>query len=82
MLKKTHFLSSLVSLGLLLGLAQITVAKNPQSEPRAQIRFRQIEQPRPLKVGITLGGVALIGLELWWFLASKTKAGSNSSGSP
>lgn len=74
MLKKTHFWSSLVSLGLLLGLAQMTVAKTPTSEPTAQIRFRQIEQPQPLKVGIALGGVALIGLELWWFLASKTKA--------
>jgi plastocyanin domain-containing protein len=27
-----------------------------------------------LKIGITLGGTGLVGLELWWFLLSRTKA--------
>ena len=64
---------SLISLGLLLGMNQISVAENRQSQPTAPVRFPRIEQPLALKVGVTLGGVALIGLELWWFLGSKTK---------
>jgi len=32
-----------------------------------------IEQPLSLKAGVTLGGFGLIGLELWWFLLSKTR---------
>jgi plastocyanin domain-containing protein len=31
-------------------------------------QFRQIEQPLGLKVGVAIAGLALIGLELWWFL--------------
>jgi plastocyanin domain-containing protein len=27
-----------------------------------------------LEVGVTVGGIALIGLELWWFLFSKTQS--------
>jgi plastocyanin domain-containing protein len=74
MLKSHSIWSLLLSLGLLLGINQITTADNLPSQPAAQIRFQKIPQPWPLKVGVTLGGVALIGLELWWFLASKTKA--------
>jgi plastocyanin domain-containing protein len=33
--------------------------------------FRQIEQPLPLKVGVVLGGLTLVGAELWWFLGRK-----------
>jgi plastocyanin domain-containing protein len=36
-------------------------------------QFRRIEQPLSLKIGVTIGGLALISLELWWFLFSKTK---------
>ncbi|MDB9375942.1 hypothetical protein [Nodularia sphaerocarpa] len=36
-----------------------------------------IEQPLALKVGVTIGGLGLIGLELWWFLFSKSAAPSN-----
>lgn len=63
-----------ISLGLWLATAQVTVAENPPSEPAGRVRFQKIEQPWPLKVGVTLGGIGLIGLELWWFLGSKTKA--------
>lgn len=35
--------------------------------------IQKIEQPLPVKVGVIVGGVALIGLELWWFLLSKKK---------
>lgn len=35
--------------------------------------LQRIEQPLPVKVGVIVGGVTLIGLELWWFLFSKKK---------
>ena len=39
--------------------------------------FRQVKQPLPWKIGVTAGGLALIGLELWWFLLNKPKAQSS-----
>jgi plastocyanin domain-containing protein len=33
--------------------------------------FRQIEQPLPIKVAVVLGGLTLVGAELWWFLGRK-----------
>ncbi len=72
MFNKKHIYSTVISLGLLLGTSQITVAKTPKPESPRQ--FQPIEQPLPLKIGVTLGGLALIGVEMWWFLFSKTKA--------
>jgi len=43
------------------------------AEPE-QTGFRRIEQPFSLKLGVTLGGIVLVGTELWWFLLSKPKA--------
>jgi plastocyanin domain-containing protein len=37
-------------------------------------QFRPVEQPLVLKAIVTLGGLGLIGLELWWFLWSQPKA--------
>lgn len=34
----------------------------------------KIEQPLPLKLAVTLGGVALIAAEVWWFLLSTKPA--------
>ncbi|MGI0497825.1 hypothetical protein ACOKW7_04990 [Limnospira platensis CENA597] len=34
-------------------------------------KFSKIEQPLGLKLGITLAGIGLIGLELWWFMFSE-----------
>jgi plastocyanin domain-containing protein len=34
-------------------------------------QFRPIEQPFGIKAAVTVGGLGLIGLELWWFLFSK-----------
>lgn len=36
--------------------------------------FQRIEQPFWLKGVVTLGGLGLIGLEIWWFLGSKPRA--------
>ena len=33
--------------------------------------FQPIEQPLPVKVGVVLGGLTLVGAELWWFLGRK-----------
>ena len=79
MFSKSKIWGSLAGLGLLLGTASgVAVAQMPAEMPAEsseQIsQFRRIEQPLGLKVGVTLGGLALIGLELWWFLLSKNQA--------
>lgn len=66
------------SLGFLLGIPSgVAVAQMPvemlASESEQTGQFHPIEQPLELKVGVSLGGIALIGLELWWFLLSKSK---------
>ncbi|MGB3238928.1 MAG: cupredoxin domain-containing protein [Geitlerinemataceae cyanobacterium] len=67
-----NILINLLSAIVLLGIAQTTLAKEPET-PTGD-RFQSINQPFPMKVGVTLGGLALIGLELWWFLGSHTPA--------
>ncbi len=52
------------SLGLLLGAAPNATAMSSMNK-----QFRHIEQPLLVKVGVGVGGLASIGLELWWFLA-------------
>lgn len=41
--------------------------------------FSSIEQPISLKIGVTAGGLALIGLEVWWFVISKSKSRQSSN---
>lgn len=69
---KTKVWSNLIGLGLLLGIA--TDATATEIPPSHTNQFQQIEQPVSLKVGVTLAALGLIGLELWWFLLSKTPA--------
>ncbi|ACK72743.1 conserved hypothetical protein [Gloeothece citriformis PCC 7424] len=57
----------IAGLGLILGTTTTTVAMTPNT-PSTSSTFRQIEQPLSLKLVVTLGGLGLIGLELWWFL--------------
>lgn len=64
-----------IGLSVLLSVFSVAPAKATSAEaPMQTNQFRQIEQPFELKLGITLGGLGLIGLELWWFLLSKTQA--------
>jgi plastocyanin domain-containing protein len=35
--------------------------------------FERVEQPLGIKLGVTVTGLGLIGIELWWFLWSKPK---------
>ena len=74
MVTQKKLLRNFFSLGLLLSLASIAPVKAVSPEtamPTSQLR--QIEQPFEVKLGVTLGGLALIGLELWWFLLSKSQ---------
>ena len=50
----------------------------PMGMGRAEIQhlppnssFQSIEQPLLLKIGVVLGGLTLVGAELWWFLGRK-----------
>lgn len=67
-------LGSLAGLGFLLcinsgiAIAQTPPVEMPVPSSEQTEQFRRIEQPLGLKVGVTTGGIALIGLELWWFL--------------
>jgi plastocyanin domain-containing protein len=81
MVKKTAIVSSLASLGLVGLMSGWAVAQMPhdgRDMPSASTeqagQFRQIEQPLGSKVAVTVGGLGLIGLELWWFLFSKPKS--------
>ena len=68
---KQQIFSAIIGSSLLLGTAgKVTAAEMPHKQVN---QFHRIEQPLPLKIGVTLGGLSLIGLELWWFLFSKKK---------
>lgn len=45
---------------------ETTAAKSEQVS-----QFPKIEQPLSLKLTVALGGLGLIGAELWWFILSK-----------
>jgi plastocyanin domain-containing protein len=71
-------IASLASFGFLLGIASnealAQVNHEMSSENSHTTQFRQIEQPIWVKGAVTAGGLALIGLELWWFLFNKPKS--------
>ncbi|WP_246605455.1 hypothetical protein [Sphaerospermopsis torques-reginae] len=37
--------------------------------------FQIIQQPLELKFAVTIAGLGLIGLELWWFIFGKSEVG-------
>lgn len=80
MVKKATFLGTLAGLGLWLsaisaGVAAETNMSGMNQHPAAQPnQFQRIDQPLSNKIVVTLGGLGLIGLELWWFLVSKPKS--------
>ncbi|MDZ8069162.1 MAG: hypothetical protein RMY64_26705 [Nostoc sp. DedQUE08] len=63
---------SLTALVLLAGTSGVTLAEMPAHSPEQNSEFHSIEQPLGLKVGVAIAGLALIGLELWWFLLYKS----------
>lgn len=79
MLNRRVVLGSLAGLGLTLSIASGGAVAQmnhemPASKTSQTTQFRQIKQPLWLKGTVAVGGLALIGLELWWFLLSKPKS--------
>jgi plastocyanin domain-containing protein len=77
MLKKATFFGVLAGFGFLLGtISGALAAEMPatQNVPSSSTQFQRVDQPLANKVAVTLGGLGLIGLELWWFLFSKPKS--------
>ena len=81
MLNKNRIISSLAGLGFLLALTtNSTLAQNnrevkmPASTGEQTSQFQKIEQPVGLKLAVAVGGLGLIGAELWWFMFGKTKS--------
>ncbi|AFZ13012.1 hypothetical protein Cri9333_2136 [Crinalium epipsammum PCC 9333] len=69
MITQKQLWSSLISLGLFLGInTSVQAVEIPINKTQ---QFQKIEQPLALKAGVTLVGLGLISLELWWFLFSK-----------
>ncbi|MEA5575791.1 hypothetical protein [Anabaena sp. UHCC 0451] len=75
MLNKKIIISNLATYGLMLSLATTTAIANPHhaTEKKQTAKFQTIEQPLSIKTAVSLGGLALIGMELWWFLIRKPK---------
>ncbi|MEG4940816.1 cupredoxin domain-containing protein [Microcoleus sp. F4-D5] len=76
---KTTIIGTMASLGVVLGvlsgegIAQNTHETHPtQTQQKSQ--FHRIEQPLSNKILVTMAGIGLISLELWWFLLSKPKS--------
>ncbi|HEY9693983.1 MAG TPA: cupredoxin domain-containing protein [Oculatellaceae cyanobacterium] len=77
MFKKATFFGTLAGFGFLLGAISGAIAAETHPNEHATTAstgFQRIEQPLRNKVAVTLGGLGLIGLELWWFLLSKPKS--------
>lgn len=64
-------LISLLCLSFLISGVNTLKAAEKSISPNSE--FRRIEQPLSLKIGITLGGIVLIGAEVWWFLLKPRK---------
>ncbi|HLP87808.1 MAG TPA: cupredoxin domain-containing protein [Nostocaceae cyanobacterium] len=78
MVNKTAFIGSIASVGILFGIVsgEAIAQKSHDSHPSPTAQtnqFQPIEQPLENKLAVTLGGLGLIGLQLWWFLLSKPK---------
>ncbi|QSJ14665.1 cupredoxin domain-containing protein [Nostoc sp. UHCC 0702] len=77
-MNKTAIIGTIASLSVVLGIAcgKAVAQKSQQMHPsqtQQTSQFQPIEQPLSNKVAVTLAGLGLIGLELWWFLLSKPK---------
>lgn len=63
-----------IFLSILMGNSAPVWSMESHAEPANNNQLRIIEQPLSTKILVTASGLALIGLELWWFLLSKPKA--------
>lgn len=72
---KTKFINLIVSFSLVGAIASsISAAEMTEEHSKRSPQFQRIEQPLALKIGLTVGGLALISAQLWWFLLSKSKS--------
>ena len=71
MTNKNKIVGSLAGLGFFLALTpNIVLAEQEVQMPASASQtsqFQKIEQPLSLKLAVALGGLGLIGAELWWF---------------
>ena len=77
MFNKSKIVGSLAGLGFFLALTPtigLAEMEMPASAEKQTSQFQKIEQPIGLKLAVALGGLGLIGGELWWFMFSKTKS--------
>ncbi|MBD2613931.1 cupredoxin domain-containing protein [Nostoc punctiforme FACHB-252] len=79
MVNKTALIGSIASLGIVLSIAsgEAAAQKSHDTHSSATVQtnqFQRIEQPLENKIAVTLGGLGLLGLQLWWFLLSKPKS--------
>ncbi|MGI0483786.1 hypothetical protein ACN4EK_00035 [Pantanalinema rosaneae CENA516] len=71
MIKSSAVCGSIATVSVLLGItssgaiAQMS-HEMPSTEPTGE--FHRIDQPLWVKGAVTVGGLGLIGLELWWFV--------------
>ncbi|MEH2109837.1 hypothetical protein [Nostoc sp.] len=72
MLSQKTLWGSLTALVLLTGTSNVAFAEMPPHSSEKTSQFQRIEQPLGLKVGVAIAGLALIGVELWWFLLYKS----------
>lgn len=81
-MRKAIFWGTLVGIGFLLGAISGSIAANvpdratnSMSHPTGNSgQLQPIEQPLSNKIIVTLAGLGLMGLELWWFLLNKPQA--------
>jgi plastocyanin domain-containing protein len=71
--KKVTFWGTFAGFGFLLGAISGVMAAE-ETARRTTTQFQVIAQPIENKVVVTLGGLGLIGAELWWFLLSRPKS--------
>ncbi len=80
MFKQSVIIGSLTAFGILLGItsggafAQTPHDEHHMEQTEQSGECQRIDQPLWLKGAVTVGGLGLIGLELWWFLLSKPKS--------
>lgn len=77
MFSKSKMVGSLAGLGFFLALTPnvgLAEMEMPALTEKQTSQFQKIEQPIGLKLAVALGGLGLIGAELWWFMFSKTKS--------
>ncbi|MBN3943710.1 MAG: hypothetical protein V7L21_32520 [Nostoc sp.] len=72
MFSKKMLWGSLIALVFLTSTSGVTLAEMPAHSSEQTSQFQSIEQPLGLKIGVAIAGLALIGLELWWFLVYKS----------